>query len=125
MLNLIAEVLDNNRIPHVFWRGNVHMMTKSINQFKQDSKIKVILLSSEDCSSGSNLTEATHVFLMDCVNAKSENAKAIEEQAIARAVRLGQKNNVVVKRFIIKDTIEEKLYRDNYGSNKITEKLFT
>ena len=125
MLNLIAEVLDNNRIPHVFCRGNVHMMTKSINQFKQDSKIKVILLSSEDCSSGSNLTEATHVFLMDCVNAKSENAKAIEEQAIARAVRLGQKNNVVVKRFIIKDTIEEKLYRDNYGSNKITEKLFT
>lgn len=114
MLNLIADVLESSRIKFVFCKGNVSMMSSSINKFKTDKNIKVILLSSEDCSSGSNLTEATHICLMDTVNADVENAKAIEEQAIARAVRLGQKNRVVVKRFVMKDTIEETSYRKIY-----------
>lgn len=113
MLDMIADVLRESRIEFVFCRGNVHMMSKSIQRFKTDNKIKVILLSSENCSSGSNLTEATHIFLMDTVNASAESAKAIEEQAIARAVRLGQKYNVRVKRFIMKDTIEEEYYKRN------------
>jgi len=111
MLDLIAEVLREHRIEFVFCRGNVHMMSKSINRFKTDNNIKVILLSSENCSSGSNLTEATHIFLMDTVNSTPENAKAIEEQAIARAVRLGQKYNVRVKKLIMKNTIEEEYYK--------------
>lgn len=113
MLDMIGDVLRESRIEFVFCRGNVHMMSKSINRFKTDNKIKVILLSSENCSSGSNLTEATHIFLMDTVNASAESAKAIEEQAVARAVRLGQKYNVKVKRFIMKDTIEEEYYERN------------
>lgn len=111
MLDLIGDVLSQSKIEFVFCRGNVHMMSKSIQRFKTDNTIKVILLCSESCSSGSNLTEATHVFLMDTMNADVEAAKATEEQAIARAVRLGQKNNVIVKRFIMKDTIEEEYYR--------------
>lgn len=118
MLTMISQVLDDHNINHVFCKGNVHMMTKSINKFKKDKNIKIILLSSEDCSSGSNLTEATHIFLMDTVNASKENAKAVEEQAIARAARLGQKYNVIVKRFIMKDTIEHEYYLRNYGENK-------
>ena len=43
---------------------------------------------------------------------------SIETQAIARAVRLGQKNNVIIQRYLMKDTIEEKLYND-YKSDAI------
>jgi len=65
------------------------MMSSSIRKFKTDNKIKVILLSSDSCSSGTNLTEATHVFLLDSVNAEAEAARSFELQAIGRAVRMG------------------------------------
>ena len=110
MLDMIGEILSETRIQHVFCRGNIHVMTKSIKQFKTDLNIKIILLSSESCNSGSNLTEATDVIMLDTVNIDKEKAKAIEQQAIARAVRLGQKFNVKVHRLLMKDTIEEKYY---------------
>jgi SNF2 family DNA or RNA helicase len=111
MLNLVSMVLNESNIKHVFCRGNVHMMSKSIEKFKTDPTFKVILLSSESCSSGSNLTEASHIFLLDSMNADRNNAKAIEEQAIARSVRLGQKNNVLVTKFIMRNTIEEEFHK--------------
>ena len=73
------------------------------------------MLSSESCSSGSNLTEASHVYLLDTVNADPEAARAIEEQAVARAVRIGQKFSVQVKRMIIRDTVEERHYKRIQG----------
>ena len=39
----------------------------------------------------------------------------IETQAIGRAVRIGQKNNVIVKRFIMRNTIEHDFYIRNIG----------
>ena len=72
--------------------------------------MRVILLSSDSCSSGSNLTEANHVILLDAVGGNVENARAVEEQAIGRAKRLGQTRIVNVHRFVIKDTIEEDYY---------------
>jgi DNA repair protein RAD5 len=110
MLDLVGMVLNESNIKFVFCRGNVHVMSKSIRNFKTDNTIKVILLSSESCSSGSNLTEATHIILLDTVNTNPENARAIENQAISRSARLGQSKNVIVKRFIIKNTIEEQYY---------------
>jgi SNF2 family DNA or RNA helicase len=115
MLQLVSTVLEDEKIRYVLCRGNVHVISKSIRNFKTDPKIKVILLSSENCSSGSNLTEATHIILLDAFNSDPENAKAIEDQAIARAVRLGQKYNVIVKKYIMKDTIEEEF------NNKLLE----
>lgn len=115
MLDLVGVVLTEANIQHVFCRGNVHMMSKSIRNFKEDPKIKVILLSSENCSSGSNLTEASHIILLDTVNTNPENAKAIENQAISRSARLGQSKNIIVKRFIIRDTIEETYYKNSQG----------
>ncbi len=110
MLVLMSHALKDNKINFVFCRGNVHVMKKSIRQFKSDDTFKVMLLSSESCNSGTNLTEASYVFLLDSVGADVEQTKAVEEQAIARAKRLGQKKNVHVYRFVIKDTVEEKYY---------------
>ena len=107
MLDLVSMVLSESNIKHVFCRGNIHVMSKSINRFKTDPSYKIILLSSESCSSGSNLTEANHIFLLDSMNSDRDNAIAIEEQAIARSVRLGQTNNVVVTKFIMRNTVEE------------------
>ena len=77
----------------------------------KSSNTKIILLCSETCSSGINLIEASHIIFIDTLNENIQNVKAIQEQAIARAVRLGQKNNVVVYNYIMKNTIEQDYYK--------------
>ena len=67
----------------------------------------------ERSSSGSNLTEATHIIFADVVYGNAQTTKDIESQAIGRAVRIGQKKPVTVKRMIMKNTIEEDLYNKN------------
>lgn len=111
MLLLMAKALKDCNINHVFCRGNVHMMSKSINSFKTDPKTRVILLSSDSCNSGSNLTEASYVYLIDAVSGDIAHAKAAETQAIARTCRIGQTKEVQVCRFVIKDSVEEIYYR--------------
>lgn len=111
MLILMAKALKDCNINCVFCRGNVHMMSKSIRSFKTDDKTRVILLSSDSCNSGSNLTEAPYVFLIDAVSGDIEHAKAAETQAIARTCRIGQTKEVQVFRFVIRNTIEEEYYK--------------
>ena len=115
MLQLVGSVLDENSIKNVYLKGNIHVMSKNIRKFKNDKDIRVIMLSSDTCCSGSNLTEASHIILLDTVNGNKEHAKAVEEQAIGRAARLGQMKNVEVFRLIMKDTIEEQYYNSNVG----------
>ena len=82
---------------------------------KLDDSIKIALLSSENSSSGLNLTEANHIVLLDTLNADKNRARVIEEQAIGRSVRLGQEQVVNVKRFIMRDTIEHDYYNRIYN----------
>ena len=53
--------------------------------------------------SGLNLTETSHIVLLDTLNADKDTSRVIEEQAIGRAVRLGQQKTVQVQRFIMRD----------------------
>lgn len=53
---------------------------------------------------GLTLTAADHCFIMDI----AQNS-AIEEQAIDRIHRIGQARPVTVKRFVMQDTVEERL----------------
>jgi SNF2 family DNA or RNA helicase len=111
MLLLMAKALKDCNINHVFCRGNVHMMSKSVRSFKTDPKTRVILLSSDSCNSGSNITEAQYVFLIDAVSGDIEHAKAAETQAIARTCRIGQTKEVQVYRFVVRDSVEEEYYK--------------
>jgi len=65
------------------------------------------MLSTEHAASGTNLTEATHIIFMEPHKGEYGSVKSMEDQAIGRAVRLGQENQVNVYRLITKDTIEE------------------
>ena len=72
------------------------------------------MLCSENMSSGINLTEATDVILLDTFTVDSPIlCKALETQAIGRAVRLGQTKTVQVRRFIMRNSIEEQLFKRN------------
>ena len=75
-----------------------------LDRFKQDPDSHILLMSYGTGSVGLNLQFAGYVFLFD----RWWNP-AVEDQAINRAHRIGQKNPVIVTKFISKDTIEERI----------------
>ncbi|MSQ95757.1 MAG: DEAD/DEAH box helicase [Gemmataceae bacterium] len=75
-----------------------------LDQFKADKKKHVLLMSYGTGSVGLNLQFVNYVFLFD----RWWNP-AIEDQAISRAHRIGQKETVFVQRFICQNTIEERI----------------
>jgi SNF2 family DNA or RNA helicase len=113
LLRKVGDVLCEHGIKNVFCRGNVWTRDKAIREFSSDDKIKVIMLSSESAASGTNLTKASKVILLDPVSGNYEYRRNMEWQAIGRAYRLGQQQKVEIVRFIIKDTVEEDIYRAN------------
>ncbi len=77
-----------------------------LTQFKEDPDSHLLLMSYGTGAVGLNLQFAGYVFLFD----RWWNP-AVEDQAINRAHRIGQKNPVIVTKFISKDTIEERIDR--------------
>ena len=73
-------------------------------RFKDDPDIHLLLMSYGTGAVGLNLQFAGYVFLFD----RWWNP-AVEDQAINRAHRIGQKSPVIVTKFISKDTIEERI----------------
>lgn len=113
LLKLVGNVLTENKINYLFLNGSIHVINSKIRKFKLDTSVRVVLLSSEKAVSGLNLTEANHIILLDTLNNDRETSKVIEEQAIGRAVRIGQTQTVNVKRLIMKNTIEYDFYLQN------------
>ncbi|MSR59751.1 MAG: DEAD/DEAH box helicase [Planctomycetaceae bacterium] len=77
-----------------------------LKQFKDDPNANLLMMSYGTGAVGLNLQFAGYVFLFD----RWWNP-AIEDQAINRAHRIGQKSQVIVTKFISKDTIEERINR--------------
>ena len=120
MLSLIGKTLSENGIANCFVKGNVWSRNSAINKFKNGKTLsgednKVIMLSLKNSASGTNLTEATHIFFVEPINACIDEVRAIEGQAIGRACRLEQKKQVELYRILVKDTIEEEIYKTIYN----------
>ncbi len=115
MLTLIGKSMLENGVDCSFISGNVYRRNKAISRFKMGGHDNsVILLSLANSASGTNLTEATHIIIVEPIDDIKENIKAIEGQAIGRAVRLGQKQIIKVIRILCKNTIEEEIYKSKY-----------
>ena len=117
LLKKVGEVLTDHGIKNVFCRGNVWMRDKAIREFNTNDNIKVIMLSSQSAASGANLTKASKTILLEPVSGSYEHRRNVEWQAVGRMYRLGQKNICEIVRFIIKDTIEEEIYRENIAED--------
>uniref|UniRef100_A0A0D9W2C3 RING-type domain-containing protein n=1 Tax=Leersia perrieri TaxID=77586 RepID=A0A0D9W2C3_9ORYZ len=79
---------------------------KVLKEFSESQDKLVLLMSLKAGGVGLNLTAASNVFLMD-----PWWNPAVEEQAIMRIHRIGQKRAVQVRRFIVKDTVEERMHK--------------
>lgn len=79
---------------------------------------KVLLMSLKTGGVGLNLTCASHAFMMDPWWSPS-----MEDQAIDRIHRIGQMNQVKVTRFIVENSIEEKMLRIQERKRTIGEAM--
>jgi non-specific serine/threonine protein kinase len=75
-----------------------------VNDFQREDGPPFFVLSIKAGGTGLNLTAASHVIHFD----RWWNP-AVENQATDRAFRIGQKNNVMVHKFITSGTLEEKI----------------
>lgn len=103
-MDIISVALDRLSIEHLRLDGTMTLSTRNttIQSFQNNPRIKVILASKTATGVGLNLTAANHVLIVD-----PWWNPAIEEQAVHRCYRIGQKKPVYVSRFIISDTIEQ------------------
>ena len=91
---------------------------KQIDQFESDAAIQSFLISIKAGGTGLNLTAADYVFILDPWWNPS-----IEKQAIARAHRIGQNNQVFAIKFITKDSIEEKILKLQEKKARLAEEI--
>lgn len=75
-----------------------------LQRFSRDPELAILLVSLKAGGVGLNLVSANHVFFLDCWW-----NPAVEEQAVQRIHRIGQKRRVHVHRFFIRDSIEERI----------------
>ncbi|KAI0931358.1 hypothetical protein AcW2_000267 [Taiwanofungus camphoratus] len=121
-LDLIQVVLDRDYIAWFRFDGSMDIKRRNeaVSGFKSPSREpKVFIVSLKAGGVGLNLTNANHVFMMDCWwNAATEN------QAIDRVHRIGQEKTVYVKQFIISDTIEGRILQIQKRKTAIVKEAF-
>ncbi|TYP95954.1 helicase-like protein [Sphingobacterium allocomposti] len=103
-LQLFKAYFDSKKTPYAYLDGSTRDRSEPVTTFKENSSIKIFLISIKAGGVGLNLTEADYVFILD-----PWWNPAVEQQAIDRSHRIGQTKNVFIYKFISKDTVEEKI----------------
>lgn len=105
-LSQFKNAFEKRNIPFAYIDGQT-LSSKRENQvmgFQKDSEIKLFLISLKAGGAGLNLTAADYVFIAD-----PWWNPATEQQAIARAHRIGQTHHVFSYKFISRNSVEEKI----------------
>ncbi|XP_022777033.1 ATP-dependent helicase rhp16 isoform X3 [Durio zibethinus] len=107
-LDLINYSLHQSGINCVQLVGSMSMAARdyAIKRFTEDPDCKIFLMSLKAGGVALNLTVASHVFLMD-----PWWNPAVERQAQDRIHRIGQCKPIRVVRFVIENTIEERILK--------------
>jgi SNF2 family DNA or RNA helicase len=105
-LDLIELALDSVGIKYTRLDGKMSRTarTKAMDRFREDPSVHVIIVSIMAGGLGLNLTTANNVYVME-----PQYNPAAEAQAIDRIHRLGQKRPVRTVRYIMENSIEEKM----------------
>ena len=122
MLALIRTKLEELEIPYVYFDGSTTApeREKAIQQFQQQDKIRVFLISLKAGGVGLNLTAADYVYIMD-----PWWNPAVEQQAIDRTHRIGQTKNIFAYRMICKDSIEDKILQLQERKRALAKDIIT
>ena len=117
-LNLIKDYFEENHISYSMLTGKDNKRQKIVEEFQTNPTIKPFLISIKAGGVGLNLTAANYVLIID-----PWWNPYVEQQAIDRTHRIGQTKNVMVYKFITKDSIEEKMLILQNQKLKLTDNL--
>ena len=89
-----------------------------VNKFQSDDTLKVIVGTIGAMGTGLTLTAATTVIFVD-----EPWNKALFDQAVDRAHRIGQKNNITIYSIMCKDTIDERIHNLIYKKGAMSDAI--
>ncbi|OCL04222.1 hypothetical protein AOQ84DRAFT_346502 [Glonium stellatum] len=117
-LDLIAMYLQRNYIPYERIDGECPLprRQKILDDFAKSLKTPVLIMTTGTGAFGLNLTSANRVFIVE-----PQWNPSVENQAIARALRLGQGKSVLVTRYVIERTVEQEMRSQQDRKLKIAE----
>ena len=120
MLGLIERFLKEENIGYRRIDGSTTMKNRAdnIEAFNTERDVSVFLISLKAGAIGLNLTAAQNVYLVD-----PWWNPAVEDQAIERVHRIGQRNQVQVKRFVCEKTIEERILQLNEQKKDLINRI--
>jgi SNF2 family DNA or RNA helicase len=117
-LELVKSQVEDLGIRYAYLTGSStqRQREEAVKSFQSKSSCSLFLISLKAGGVGLNLTAADYVFILD-----PWWNPASEMQALNRAHRIGQENQVFVYRFISNDSIEEKIQRLQEKKKELAE----
>lgn len=122
MFDILEEELKKENIKYFKLTGQTKVTERIelVDEFNENSEIKVFLISLKAGGTGLNLIGADMVIHYDpWWNISAEN------QATDRTYRIGQKRNVQVYKLITKNSIEEKIYELQQKKAKLVDNMLS
>ncbi|KAJ6007434.1 helicase [Penicillium herquei] len=103
-LDIVAIFMDQCTVRYATIDGSVPNpeRLRVLSNFNVDPGLNVLLMTIATGAVGLNLTSATRVHILE-----PQWNPMVEQQAIGRVVRIGQMKDVVVTRYIMRQTVEE------------------
>ena len=114
---IIREQLDKDKYSYLYLDGSTKNRGELVKKFQEGSD-KIFLISLKAGGFGLNLTAANYCVLLD-----PWWNPAVEKQAVDRTHRIGQTKPVFVYKFIIKNTIEEKVLKLQEKKEKLFQNV--
>lgn len=119
MLSLVGKACKEQGWNYCYLDGQTSNREQVVKEFQTNHEIPFFLISLKAGGVGLNLTAADTVFIYD-----PWWNEAVEEQAIGRAHRIGQQKTVLTKRFIVLESVEEKILKLKQHKKQLVTSLF-
>jgi superfamily II DNA or RNA helicase len=119
-LKRIEEHAARRNYGYVYLDGSTKDREERISAFQNDPAVRLFLLSLKAGGVGINLTAADYVILFD-----PWWNPAVERQAIDRVHRIGRDSRVIAYRYIVKDTVEEKILTLQQRKRDLADEIVT
>ncbi len=119
-LKIVRQFFDAKAFRYEYLDGKVANRAQKIKNFQHNPNISAFLISLKAGGVGVNLTAADYVLHLD-----PWWNPAVERQATDRAHRIGQDKRVFVYKYIVKDSVEEKILALQQKKKQISDELIT
>lgn len=120
MLKLMVQAAREKNWSYGYLDGSTANREEVVTRFQEDPSQNVFFISLKAGGVGLNLTAADYVYLYD-----PWWNEAVEEQAINRAHRIGRKDVVISKRFVVAESVEEKMMTLKAAKRLMIEELMS